>query len=370
MHSLRGFKKIRVRLHQICSYRLGMCDFVFLLILTVGFFALPVFVAPDSDGYIYNAEVLASERPMSSWFTVRGPLLPLILRFSFAFFGESAYGTAVMLYIWYLALLVFTLYAFHLLGLMARLGKLWCWVLGSVLIFLNPTVLTYAHMVLTEFFALVLGMAALCLILKTQQLLLCDTIRRGPVYLVRYGGAVLLVVGLYALKQMFFILIVALFFISECIVVFARHAWKQVLASLLAFVLLVLSIPVWSFAWGSIVGTAGGQADTTYSAEGLAQSTLIDGLRYFRPEERGTVGKEIRIDIMSNGFTQVEDSLLIRLMAVFQVPCIIWPLALQRRQTGLLQVGCTAIWLLPMSGAWVTMETTGHIRRSAKQTPL
>lgn len=287
--------------------RFSVVDIGFLAILSAVFFALPVFLAPDSATYIVNAQVLEGTLPTDKWISLRGPLLPFLLRLSFGLFGESAYGTAVLLYVFYLLLIALTLYACHLLGLVEKLGKLWCWVLCSILLFLNPTVLTYAHHVLTEFFALVLGMAALCLVLKTQQLLLMVGGRRVVVQMVRYVGIAALVVALYALKQMFFALALVLFVLSELYMLFRRYGVRQLVVSILAVVLVTASVPAWDTTWAHSVD---GWADPgeTYSTQGLATSTLIDGLRYFRPEERGTTGSPVRIDVMADGYSAVESS--------------------------------------------------------------
>ncbi|MDL2324556.1 hypothetical protein LJC61_05330 [Ruminococcaceae bacterium OttesenSCG-928-A16] len=292
-------QKFKNWFQQLLGFKLGVLDALFLLALTIVFFTLPVFTAPDSIIYIQNAHVLGGQLPFSSWQSIRGPLLPALLRISFALFGESATGTAVLLYIAYLCMVVGTLYLCHLVGFFSLLKRAGTWALCTILVFLNPVILTYSHFVLTEFFALVLCLLAFCLIIKTQQLLLRPQTKRAPVLAARYIGTLVFIVGAFALKQMFFIFVLAPFLISEVYVLIGRISIKQIAASVLAAVMLSGSIFAWSAGWDSYIA---GRAEmlAAYSAASMSSSVLIDGLRYFRPEERGTTGKEVRINIVNN----------------------------------------------------------------------
>lgn len=290
------------------TWRPAVADCVFLLIITVCYFALPVFLASDSGTYIDNAYVLEGGAAMDQWHAIRGPVLPVILRVGFAFFGESTFGTAVYFYLYYLVFVGLGMYAVQLLGLYEKLGRWLSWLLATVFLFLNPTVLAYAHHVLTEFFALLFVLAALCLLLKTRQLLQRQALRLRPLVLVvRCLGTALLTVVLFALKQMFFTLPVIMFLLDEALMLVRRFSLKRLAAGVLALVLVVGMVPLWSTVWNGYVEKST-YVDDKFSNQNLAQSTLIDGLRYFRPEERGTVGQPVQIDVMSDGYTEVLDS--------------------------------------------------------------
>lgn len=294
--------------HSVFKYKISFTDLAYMLLLSAVFFALPVFTAPDSAAYINNAYVFAGQMPPEAWNSMRGPTLPFLLRISFGLFGESTYGTAVMLYIFYAAFVALTLYSCYLLGLTEKLGKGLCWFLCSALLFLNPTVLTYAHHVLTEFFALVFASAAFCLVLKTQKLMQKEKPKKAwAVLLVRYLGTAVLVVALYALKQMFFVIPLILLGVSEIILLCGRFGAKRLIASVIAVVLVAACVPFWGNIWGGAFGGSAGE-DEMYSTNSLATSTLIDGLRYFRPQQRGTQGVPVQIDVMENGYEEIRES--------------------------------------------------------------
>ena len=309
--------KIKDFFRKNITYRFSWIDFAFLLMLTVVFFALPVFLAPDSMTYISNSYVLDGKLPWSSWDGMRGPVLPVFLWLSFDFFGESTFGAAVALYLLYLVFVGFTLYLFHLLGFMRLFGKAGSWLACSVLLFLNPTILTYAHYILTEFMALVLVLIATVITVKTHQLLAhsLDLFQNKggndgqakqlwKIRLVRYVGVALLLIVTYGVKQMFFVFTLAPFVLSELLLLIGRFSFRRLGVSFLAMLLMAASLFAWMVSWDAVVRTNGHDHET-FTAQNLAQSTLIDGLRYFRPEERGTVGVPVKIDIMSDGYTEV-----------------------------------------------------------------
>lgn len=294
---------------RIFTWRPAPVDFAFFLLLTVVFFALPVFMAPDSTFYINNAYVLDGKLDMSAWNTVRGLGLPLILRLGYIFFGESTYGTAANFYLYYLLFIALSLYAAHLLGLYGPKRRWPAWLALTIGLFLNPTVLTYSHFVLTEFFATVFLVAALCLLLKTNQLLLRETVKkRVLVWCVRYGGTALLVVVLYAIKQMFFAAAIILLLLAEVLLWVQRFSLKQIIATVLAVILVGASIPLYATVWEGYVSRDTEYVEL-YTNQSLATTTLIDGMRYFRTDwTEHTTGEPVRFEIMSNDYTQVLDS--------------------------------------------------------------
>lgn len=307
--------KLQALLSRKPLYSIGWVDVFFLAILTVVFFALPVFLAPDSLVYINNTYVLEGRLPWADWNSMRGPALPFFLWLSFGFFGESAYGTAVGFYLLYLLYLVFCLYFAHLLGIKSQIGKLGTWLACTFLLFLNPTVLSYSHHVLTEFAALVLTVAASALILKTHQLLYTHYSGQGAasskaiwaIRAARYLGCAFLLILSYATKQMFFIYVLAPLLISEVLLLISRFSLRRLLLSIVALLLVAFSLPVWSSSWDRFV-SGNARVQENFTAQNLAQSTLIDGLRYFRPTQRGTIGVPVEIEVMDNSFTQASQT--------------------------------------------------------------
>ncbi len=310
--------KIKEWFQKNVTYRFNWVDFGFLFMLTVVFFALPVFLAPDSLTYLNNAYVLDGKLPWSSWDGMRGPTLPAFLWLSFDLFGESTFGSAVALYLLYLVFVGFTMYLFHLLGFMRLFKKAGSWAVCCVLLFLNPTMLTYSHYVLTEFMAQVLVVIATVITVKTHQLLARswgmytpnqETGDKSPaewkVRAVRYIGAALLLMITYGVKQMFFVFVLAPLFLSELLLLIGRFSLKRVVISGISLLLVGGSLFLWTAGWDGIVRT-NGHPHETFNAQNLAQSTIIDGLRYFRPTERGTVGVPIEIEVMSNSYTEVQ----------------------------------------------------------------
>ncbi len=298
---------MRAWLKKTFTYKADGWDIAFFVLLTVLFFALPVFLAPDSSSYLNNARVLEGRLPFSEWDSLRGPVLPVLLRLGFGLFGDSAAGAAPLMYGVYLCYVASALYLCYLLGLSQRLGKPPTWGLCTVFLFANPTVLTYAHYVLTEFFALALALPAFCAVVKTQQLLRRPGARQWAVRLWRYGLVIAASVALYALKQMFFVFAAVPFLLSELILLCGHFSWKRLAAGALALAALCAAVPLWSMAWdASLKGKTEVREDL--SAHSIAYSSLIDGLRYFRPEERYTIGKQVRIDVMADDYKTVEKS--------------------------------------------------------------
>ena len=287
----------------------GWQEIILLMLLVVIFFSIPVVAAPDSSDYISNAHTIFGVTPFSSWKVYRGPTLSLIMRVSFFLFGESAYGTAMTFFLVYLVFVLGTIYIFSLLGWLEKWGRAATYSVCAILLFFNPTVLSYAHFILTEFPALSLSTACLCLILKTHSSLSNIRPEKKKTYtlLFRYIGVALFSVLLFALKQMYFALAVVPFTLSEILLLLERTSLRKTLYSIACLVMVALSVFGWSKLWGAILLDGNRYNQSSFSAGNLAVSTLVDGQRYFRiaQEDRGKLGEPINIDIMNSDYDTV-----------------------------------------------------------------
>lgn len=289
------------------------------LLLTLVFFSLPVLFPPDSFTYIGNAEFFAGLG--SRYNMVRGPVLPFALMCAFKLFGHSGDGLLVLLFVVYL---LFTLASCYILSrLLHTSGP--AALLCSLLIVLNPLILAFAHIILTEFFAMAILAIFAALWLLLDHLL--HTQKWHRLHLLRAALVFYFTMLLYGTKQMHAFL-VPVFAISFYILEWirsrkARHLLGIPLVALAFSAGLLCFSNLWNISLPSIIekneaapeiadeelsyvaadytnGYSGGD-----SIKGFAFWAVADGLRFFVPAVHEDV---VAVRVYDNDFQNVIDT--------------------------------------------------------------
>ncbi len=272
------------------------------LLLSAYYFAIPMGFAPDSATYFRGAQGILAGQGWALQPGFRGPGLSLLLLPFFALFGQTV--TAVRL-CWFVLYTAFYLAAYALLcalGLMRGRASLLGWLFFVFALMLNPHVVAYSHLCLTEFPALLLLTLTALLFARLYQAEAAGRLARAGVK--KTLALSVSVVCMYATKQAAFPAVLALYGACELVMAVrtrgagrvARRLAGAAVGVLAALLLLGGYMRVWNRAMQG--NTVEGSAAQSYAA-----SFLVDGLRYFRPAERGVTGRPVTIELMAYDYS-------------------------------------------------------------------
>ncbi len=292
-----------MRMKKICSNNIGFkwYDILFLLVIAVAFFSLPLMFQADSTVYLSNSEFFAGTSP--NYLGIRGPVVPFVLMMFGKLFSYTVYGLTVGLFLTYLVFVASVLICLHLLEIPKLIGRHVTLLLATVVMFLNVVILAYAHVILTEFFIItfIAVYAAIMLAFYRYRPQEKKKIIIKEIALSVISIAALIVA--YAIKQMFFPIIVLMYACYKIVDIKGKLSIKRVLKEILVVFLMVVSL----FSYINIYsGATSGNNMEGDSVSNYAGSFLIDGLRYFVPQGDIVYGEETTIFINDDAINAID----------------------------------------------------------------
>ena len=269
-----------------------------LIILIIIFFSIRLAITYDSAHYLNYVAIFESNLPASSWDIVRGPVFPAIIFLFDTLFGKTGTGILVGTFIFYLIFAVTCYQTCKSLCQNLKHQKLIQNILLAVLI-LNPLILGYFHVLLTEFVAITLTMLNILLAYKW---LSCDTHKKS--HLIIYAlYFILSIIFCYHLKQSYIIIAAIPPLTAAIISIVRKHTLKNILyrtgTLLAAFLLLIISI----FSWNKILTSIGADMNTGRDSSSLLSVQLLHA--YQIPYDQNTTEPLSTVDavgILFNNF--------------------------------------------------------------------
>ena len=219
------------------SKNIGAVAFVVL------FFSLPLLFTYDSSIYLQYVDFFNGELSWGEWGKTRGWGLPIFLWLASSIFGESSYGMQVAFFFIYL---VYMCIAYKLIDVVSVKKKnRWIYIL---FIMLNPIILGYFHLVLTEAVAAMVCVVVIYVLLKRQDEYLNGKIKEIAYCTQVFAMVLVTSIYLYFLKQMFFVIPIIAFSISEIYLVVKRKEKlvRYFLLLISSLIILAISIKGWN----------------------------------------------------------------------------------------------------------------------------
>ncbi len=271
------------------------------LLASAAFFFVPMAFAPDSGGYLSGALGLLDGAGIGSFARYRGPVLPVLLAGFCGLFGRTVFAVKLCWFGFY-ALMYFSLYQLlKTLGMFQKRSGWLIWILFLFAFMLNPCVMAYGHLCLTELPVLS------CLSVCTWRMAILYKNEKdkttGSLFLKKLLLLSIFTVLVYAIKQAAFPIVLTLFGICELLSAIQKRCPKQLLKTLAAVCCSLLCLFGYIRLWNAVLPSGSVEGD---SISGFAGSFLVDGLRYFRVTERGEYGKPVTVEVMSDDYESVE----------------------------------------------------------------
>lgn len=219
---------------------------VSLILLVIIFFAIRLIITYDGAHYLNYVAILENQLPASSWDIVRGPVFPSLIYLFDIFFGKTSAGILIGAFIFYIIFSISCYKTCQEICQEYKHRKLIQNLLLAVLI-LNPLILGYFHVLLTEFVAITFTMLN---IIMAYRWLKCDTNNKKA--LIAYSlFFIFSITFCYNLKQPYIIISFIPPFIAAILSIIKKHSLKNILyrvsALILSIIVLFSSIALWNF---------------------------------------------------------------------------------------------------------------------------
>lgn len=262
--------------------------FVFIILL---FFSLPILFTYDSSVYLEYTDIFDGKYPWSQWGKTRGWAFPLFLWISKKLFGETSYGIALSYFIAYVIFLLFIYNLFE--KYFVKSHKAVCVTAYVLLIVLNPIILGYYHLILTEALAATACAVSAVYTIKIYENILQDGNNRE--YIIKKFIIISMTSSyLYFLKQMFFIIPILIFAIGDIylMIVKKQKVIHFLLCIFLSFAMLFGTIKGWNLfleSQESYITVDNEEAETistNYSGSELMTSYVMKSAINFKLNEK------------------------------------------------------------------------------------
>jgi len=260
--------------------------FLLLLLLTIAYFSVPLFVMPDSVLYYIYLKIFDGIKPISSWNITRGPSFPVIIYLGTLVLGNSMLSILTITYIFFTGFI--TSYYLVLRNLLAvfkvkKVRKVLVFSLFVLLIMFNPILFGYFHAFLTEFVGIFLVFVSCILCWKWLKI---DFRKEKVKYILFSVLLALLLVFLWFLKQPYVTAVLFSLPIAILLSICTRFNLKDAIVRLLTFFLCIFALIMSIRGWDSFLDYHGRTEKRGYTNEHLLSNSIINGISNLRLESQ------------------------------------------------------------------------------------
>lgn len=251
-----------------------------LLLLVILFFSIRLIITPDGAHYLSYVEIFKNHLPASSWDVVRGPIFPFIIFLSDRLFGETGTGILVCTFLFYL-LSIFASY--KLLNKICENYKHKKIITNLVLaiLILNPMILGFFHVLLTEFVAITLTILNILVAYRWLNIDLKNK-KQTILYALYF---ILNLTFCFHLKQPYIIISFVPLLTSAIITMIKNHSLKNLVyrisTILISAVFLIISI----FSWDAILRAVGADFESNRDSASMLSSQLLQTYEITQDED-------------------------------------------------------------------------------------
>ncbi len=251
---------------------------LFIIILTIIFFSVPVVITWDSAHYLSMTAIFEKVNLWKNWDIVRGISFPLLIYFSDLIFGKSNVGLTILMFIFYLIML------FYVYKIVNNIFDNKYPILKFILYFfviINPIIFGYYHTLLTEFVAITFGIISCYYSWKWIQIYDIKDKNNIKISLI----FIISLIFMWFIKQPYSSTVLFPYIISIILSLFKNHQIKNFITKLttlfIALVVLFCSIIIWN----NFLTNKGININTNRNSNNLLGNQIVQGIDHFKIEE-------------------------------------------------------------------------------------
>ena len=263
-----SIKYLKNNYKQISIYLIAI------LIISFVFFQYAPIIPPDSGYYYYLSLIIRGIEPLSSWYTVRGPILPTYISFFSIIFKNQVTAVVCAMLVQYL-LNLYLLYKVMNIIKNKNSNKLRN-TLYIIFIMINPLMFGYGHTLLTEIIAPTIIIFSCFIAFKWEKNEWNIKNKKTWLYLI-----LIILIGSISwfLKQPYFIACYAPFIISFLISLIKKQ--KYALYKIIPLILCVLCVLINIKIWDYYLNKAGNVSDSSSMNGTYISKSLIGALNSY-----------------------------------------------------------------------------------------
>ena len=234
------------------------------------FFSIRLVITYDSAHYLNYVAIFEGNLPASSWDIVRGPIFPTIIFLFDTFFGKTNTGILLGTFLFYL---IFATICYKICKEICQNYKhknLIQNICLAVLI-LNPLIMGYFHVLLTEFIAITITILN---VLIAYKWIFCNS--RNKKHLFLYTTYIILsIIFCYHLKQPYIIISFIPPTISAIISIVNHHSLKNIIYRIGTLILSLIFLLISIVSWNKILEKMGADMNTGRDSSSLFSQQLL-----------------------------------------------------------------------------------------------
>lgn len=272
-----------------------------LVTLVIVFFSIRLIITYDGAHYLNYVAIFEGKLPISSWDIVRGPVFPSVIFLFDIFFGKTGTGILVGTFIFYL---IFFIACYKVCKDLCHNYKHKSIIQNIVLvtITLNPLIMGYFHVLLTEFIAITL---TLLNILLAYKWIFCATNNKKHLFFYTLYF-VFSVVFCYHLKQPYIIISFVPLLVASIISIVKKHTLHNALYRIGTLILSLIALLISINVWNAILRNSGVNMDSGRDSSSMLSRQLLQAYQItYDQDQDGTTDPISTIDavgILFNDF--------------------------------------------------------------------
>ena len=266
---------------------------VAIIVLSIIFCTYSPVVTFDSSHYLWLANMLTPQDTIQNWDIARGAVFPAIIVISNLLLGHNAKGLIIMMFLFYV-LMIWTMYLIlKNVNSEEKIfeGKIKKWILAIILLLLvvlNPIILGYYHVVLTEFIAITFGLVGCLVAWKWMEIEFYIDKKKYIIYTLFLAFMTAIS---WHLKQPYVSTILFPILIATIISIIQNFKLKNILFRVGTVLICLISLFVSIFIWNKILDVCNVEIEEDRTSQSFLSGGIFSGLSQLYELEKQDIDK-------------------------------------------------------------------------------
>lgn len=249
------------------------------IIITIIFFTYSPIITFDTSHYLWLTELLTENGNFSDWDNVRGLSFPLIILISQILMGKSPKALLIVMYIFYLVMCWICIKIFKKIQIEHKIIKFIIVGLFVFMILINPLILGYYHVLLTEFVGMTIAILSCYMSWKFIKI---NFKENKKIYIFYTLSFILLSIFMWHIKQPYISTVIFPLIISSIISILTNFKLNNILQRFITILLCILCVVISLLIWNKVMIFNNVKIIENRTSSNMISNQLLKGISFYQ----------------------------------------------------------------------------------------
>lgn len=249
------------------------------IIITIIFFTYSPIITFDTSHYLWLTDLLTPNGDFSNWDNVRGLSFPLIILISQILMGKSPKALLIVMYIFYLLMLWICIKIFKEIKIESKIFKVIFCILFLFMILVNPLILGYYHVLLTEFVGMTIAIVSCYMSWKFIQINFKENKKAYILYTLSF---ILLSIFMWHIKQPYISTVIFPLIVACVISILKNLKLNNIIQRVITILLCIISVIFSLLIWNKIMISNNVKIVENRTSSNMISNQLLKGISFYQ----------------------------------------------------------------------------------------